>query len=86
MEQLSLIPAYVNASAMEELVIKTLRERGAMTPDETAEACGYPVTSIRPRVTGLLSRGALEWTGERRPTPAGVATGRKITSGVVRLT
>ena len=85
MQQLSMIPAYVNASAMEDLVLATLRERGPLTPDEIAAWCGYPVTSIRPRVTGLMARGVLAWTGERRPTPAGLSTGRKITAGVVRI-
>ena len=84
-EQMSLIPAYLNASTMEAMVLAVLRERGPLTPDQIAAACNCPVTSIRPRVTGLLAKGAIAKTGERRPTLAAVVTGRKITSAVVRI-
>jgi predicted ArsR family transcriptional regulator len=84
-EQMSLIPAYLNASVMEDLVLAVLREHGPLTPDQIAAVCNIPVTSIRPRVTGLLAKGAIALTGERRPTPAAMATGRKITAAVVRI-
>ncbi len=85
MAQMMLFRSYVDVSQMEDLVLSTLERMGPLTPDEIAEAAGVPVTSVRPRVTELLARGALKKTGWRRPTPAAKATGRSMTAAVVQL-
>jgi predicted Rossmann fold nucleotide-binding protein DprA/Smf involved in DNA uptake len=78
-------PRYVSVSAMEENTIYALRRRGPSTADELAECLELPVTSIRPRLTELEWAGRVERTEERRITPAGVATGRRITAAVYRV-
>jgi hypothetical protein len=75
-------PSYVSVSAMEDWTLHALRRLGPSTADELAAASGLPVTSIRPRLTELESVGRVSRTGERRLTPAGIATKRRITAAV----
>ncbi|WP_311276152.1 hypothetical protein [Methylobacterium sp. WCS2018Hpa-22] len=52
-------------------VLRTLRQTGNLTADETAGFMGESVLSIRPRFSELLGLGLIAKTGERRPNEGG---------------
>ncbi len=56
----------VSASALCNLVLEALRNRGAMTTHEIAEATGVSLVSISPRMKPLSVAGLVQRTGERR--------------------
>jgi hypothetical protein len=56
-----------------------------LTPDEVSDRINWAhERSIKPRVSGMLKRGFLELTGERRPFDNGVA--RRGPGDVLRVT
>jgi hypothetical protein len=61
------------APTLRAKVKRLLSQRGAMTPDETAEAMGEDILSVRPRFSELKRLGEIERTGERRKNESGVA-------------
>jgi predicted ArsR family transcriptional regulator len=52
-------------------IIALLAERGAMTPEEIAEALGNRVMNIRPRMSELAAKGAVIDSNERRRATGG---------------
>ena len=58
--------ARVSASALCELVLEALRNRGPMTTHEIASYSGVSLVSISPRMKPLSVAGLVQRTGERR--------------------